>query len=388
MRLETETGLEVTVLEAVLECGQVEARIALARQLAALVADPDTPKIETDQVVPIMLKLATDVDRSVRATLADELMHVANLNQDMIFAIVADENEIALPFLATTPSLNPWHMQAILRVGDDARQAVVAGRPDIVLDVVSYIVRAGHAAAVVALLGNRRAKLTPSDMQQIFARLGQVADVVDLLLTRENLPVDIRITQAKRAAVRMRQMMAERGWLPANDAHDLVADAEEGAVLEVLKQATDTQRMQGIAFLAAQNMLTPSLVVRAACLGEMEVVAAALAHLTGQQTDRVLSAMRTRGSSGVRSLLNRSMLPSGCHAIVSAACEVTAQITEEGIALDADHFGRRLLEILMLEFGGLVPRDQAKLMDFVGRFADERVRKIARKLKADMLRAA
>jgi uncharacterized protein (DUF2336 family) len=388
MRLETESGLEVTVLEAVLECGQVEARIALARQLAALVADPDTPHIETEQVLPILLKLATDMDRAVRGALADELMTVANLNQDLIFAIVADENDIALPFLATTPSLNAWHMQAILRVGDDARQAVVAARADIAADVSSYIVRAGHSAAVAALLSNRRARLTPVDLHTIYTRMGQVADIVDTLLQRDDLPIDIRITQAKRAAVRMRQMMAERGWLPANDAAELVSDAEEGAVLQVLKQGDDVQRTQGVAFLASQNMLTPSLVVRAACLGDMQVVAATLAHLTGQQSERIMTAMRARGGAGLRSVLNRSMLPSGCHAIVSAACEVTAQITDEGITLDADHFGRRLLETLMLDFGGLVARDQAKLMDFVGRFADERVRKIARKLRADMLRAA
>ena len=63
------------------------------------------------------------------------------------------------------------------------------------------------------------------------------------------------VTQAKRAAVRMRQMMAERGWMPANDANDLVADAEEGAVLQVLKQADQGERMHGIQFLAHQNML-------------------------------------------------------------------------------------------------------------------------------------
>ena len=33
-------------------------------------------------------------------------------------------------------------------------------------------------------------------------------------------------------------------------------------------------------------------------------------------------------------------------------------------------------------------KDQAKHIEFVGRFGDDKVRKIARKLKADMLRAA
>lgn len=388
MRLEPEAGLDVEILEAVLECGQSEARQALARQLAALVADPDTSAKERDQVISVMLKLSTDVDRDVREVLADELSSVKNLHQDMIFSVIADEDDIALPFLAITPALNSWHMQAILRVGDDARQKTIAARPDISADAVSFIVRAGSIVVVTAMLNNRKVKLKPAELQQIYARLGQSGDVVELLLSRANLPLEIRIKQARRSAVRMRQLMAERGWMPANDANDLVADAEEGAVLQVLKLAHAAERVEGIQFLAAQNMLTPSLIVRAACLGDMEIVAVALGHLSGQQAERVQALMLARGGSGIRSILNRSMLPAGCHTIIASSADVAAQAQEEDIQLDADNFGRRLLEVLMLQFGALGPRDQAKLMDYVGRFADDKVRKIARKLKSDMLRAA
>jgi uncharacterized protein (DUF2336 family) len=388
MRLESEAGLDVTVLEAVLECGQSEARQALARQLSALIADPETSPVEKEQVIPVLIKLSTDVNRSVREVLAEELSTVKNLHQDMIFAVIADEDEIALPFLAATPALNSWHMQAILRVGDEGRQRTVAARADLSSDAVSFIVRAGSAVAVTTVLRNKSAVLQPQDLQQIFTRLGQSGDVMDMLLARADLPLDIRITQAKRAAVRMRQMMAERGWMPANDANDLVADAEEGAVLQVLKQATPEERSSGIQFLAGQNMLTPSLIVRASCLGDLEVVAVALGHLAGQLQERVLGLMKMRGGVGIRSILNRSMLPTGCHAIIAAAADVAMQMQEEDVQLDADNFGRRLLEVLMLQFGATGARDQAKLMDYVGRFADEKVRKIARKLKSDMLRAA
>ncbi len=388
MRLEIETGLDVTVFEAVLDCGQSEARMALARQLASLLTDPDTPKLEKEQVVPVLLKLATDLDRNVRVVLADELSVCDALHQDMIFAIIADEDDIALPFLSTTPALNAWHMQAILRVGDDGRQRAVAARPDVSPEAVIFIVRAGGEAAVAALLQNSKVRLKPSDLSQIYARLQNVGVVVDLLLARADLPLEIRITQAKRSAVRMRQMMAERGWMPANDASDLVADAEEGAVLQVLSQAKHGERANAMNFLSSQNSLTPSLIIRAACLGEMEVLAATLGHLSGQPQERVHGLLLARGAVGVRSMLNRSMLPTGCHAIISAACDVAAQARDEDVKLDADNFGRRLLETLMLQFGALVPRDQAKLMDYVGRFADDKVRKIARKLKSDMLRAA
>jgi uncharacterized protein (DUF2336 family) len=59
-------GLDVSVLTAVLEEGDAAARMTLARQLAMLLADDETPKIEREQVTPIVLKLTVDPARDVR----------------------------------------------------------------------------------------------------------------------------------------------------------------------------------------------------------------------------------------------------------------------------------------------------------------------------------
>jgi uncharacterized protein (DUF2336 family) len=388
MRLESSTGLDVTVLEAVLECGKPDARLALARQLAAFLADTETPQFELDQVVPVVLKITTDADIAVRRALADELIGIAKLNQDIIFSILADENDIAIPFLLKTPALNAWHMLAVLKVGDDARQSAIARRADLTIEAKAHIIKAGTAAATAALLDNGKVKFSADDLHKIYGRFGQVAEVVERLLARPDLPIDLRISQAKRAAVRMRQMMAERGWLPANDAADIVADAEEGAVLRLLTEANVAERTAAFSFLVAQNMLTPSLIIRASCLGHVPVVAAALGHLTGTAAGRVLEIAQTKGAHGMRTIVNRSGLPITCFAVIAAACEVYVAAKDEGVKLDADHFGRRLLEALMTRFGGLPSKDQARQIEYVGRFADEPVRKIARKLRSDMLRAA
>ena len=388
MRLESTQGLDVTVLEAVLECGKPEARLALARQLAAFLADPDTPAIELEQVVPVVLKMTTDQDNSVRRVLAEELVTIPKLPQDLIFSILADENDIAIPFLNKTRALNAWHMLAILKVGDEVRQAAVARRADLTPEACAYVIKSGTAAAAVALLDNAAAKLCADDMHKLFARLGQAGEVVEKLLARPDLPIDLRISQAKRAAVRMRQMLAERGWLPANDAADIVADAEEGAILQLLAEAKQAERTAAFSYLVTQSMLTPSLIMRASCLGQTGVVAAALAHLTGTTPGRVFDVAQSKGATGLRPLVNRSGLPVTCLSVLAAAFEVHHGAKAEGVDLGSEQFGRRLLEVLMVRFGGMSAKDQARLIDYVGRFADDQVRKIARKLRSDMLRAA
>jgi uncharacterized protein (DUF2336 family) len=388
MRLETSVGLDISVFEAVLACGQSDARKVLARQLAGLIADSDTPQVEREQVIPVLLKIATDEDASVREALADELTTVPDLHADLIFSVAADDDRIAIPFLSSCAGLSGWHMLAILRVGDEARQRAVARRADLTKEAKIFIVKAGGVGAVLGLLDNPAHPLEATDLQFIYHRLGQAGDVVEKLLALPKLPVDIRILQAKRTAVRMRQLMAERGWLAANDAADLVTDAEEVAVLKVLAESSVGDREAAVQFLATQSMLTPSLILRAACLGDLTSVSAALAHLSGQPCARLEEAMRQRGAAGLRAAVSRSGLPVSCHVIMLAAADVAAEFRNLDVVPTPDNFGRRLLEILMMQFGAAPLKDQAKQIDYVGRFADQRVRKIARQLRADMLRAA
>lgn len=386
MQVESVTGLDVTVLEAVIETGGVSARIALARQLCTLIAAEDTPDTEREAVLPVALKLAVDEERAVRAVIAEELSTVASLHPDLLFCVIAGEDELALPFLKITPSLNPWHMLAVLRVGDEARQCTVASRHDITAEAAAHIIKSSAVPVVLALMDNEMVKLETADMHALYGRLGQSGPLVDRLLALPNLPLDIRITQAKRAASRMRQLMAERSWLPANDASELVADAEDGAVLQVLANAPVEELLRAISFLAAKNLLTPALIIRAACLGEMRVVEASLAHLAGYTPQRAASVMYGRG--GMKSMVSKCGLPASCAGILQAYADVVLEAREEGLNLGRESFGRRLLEALMTRYEMLAPHDRAKQIDYVGRFAEERVRKIARQLKADIARAA
>jgi uncharacterized protein (DUF2336 family) len=381
-------GLDVSVFSSVLEEGDSDARVTLARQLAMLLCDEDTPRSEREQVIPVLLKLTVDPSREVRAILALEMEAHANLHADIVFSIIADDDDISLPFLSRTPALNPWHMMAVLRVGDEARQATVAGRSDITAEAAAYIIKASPQKTVLAMMQNTVVQLEPEDYATLYARFGQSAEVTERLLNAPDLPLDIRIVQAKRTASRMRQLMAEKGWVAANNASELVADAEDVAVMRILVEASPDERVKATAFLAAKNMLTPALIVRAATIGEMNVVMAALAHLTGYSVQRAGEMMFTRSMVSFKSIFNKSGLPQSCFGILKAACEVSVEARDEGLPLDSESFGRRVLEALMTRYESMGSADRAKQIEYLGRYGEDRIRKIAKRLKADLLRAA
>ncbi|MGQ0484217.1 MAG: DUF2336 domain-containing protein [Hyphomicrobiales bacterium] len=388
MNEEANPGLDTGIFYEVIENRDVRERLTLARQLSELLADPEAPETEKNQTVPAVLKLIADPAAEVRMALAGHLVRAEELPADIIFNIIASEDEIALPFLAATPALNDWHMMAILRVGDPPRQVAVALRHDISAEAIEFAVKSARPAACLALFDNPAVKLDDRDYHTLYARFGQSPEVVERLLGRPDLPLDIRIMQAKRASNRMQQLMADRGWIPLNDAAELVADAEETAILRILVEADPEELARVVPFLVAKAMLTPSIVVRAACLGQMQVVERALAHLAGLPATRARELMRGRGLLGFKSLHAKSGLPQSCFGILRAACDVTIDEAEEGIELDPEAFGRRLIETLMTRYEAMPVKERARHLEFVGRFAEDRVRIIAQRLKADIVRAA
>ncbi|MGB8315639.1 MAG: DUF2336 domain-containing protein, partial [Aestuariivirga sp.] len=216
MRSEPKPGLDTSVFLEVIENGDAMARTKLAMQLATLMCAEGTSKADVAQVVSVVLKLSVDPVKEVRRTLVNGLVGLVNLHADILFSIIADDDDVALPFLAATPSLNPWHMLAVLRVGDVERQQTVVLRSDLSKEALAYAVKSAPLEVCLRLFENSALHFDDRAYHMLYTRFGQVVEMVELLLSRPNLPLDIRILQAKRASNRMQQLMAERGWMADN----------------------------------------------------------------------------------------------------------------------------------------------------------------------------
>ena len=380
-------GLDVSIFDTIVETGDAQARIQLAVELARLIADPEAPESERSCVVPTVLKLVVDPVKEVRRALADGVIGVADLHGDILFSIIADDDDIALPFLAETPALDPWKMRSIARVGDVARQVTLARRPDLTDDVIKEIATGADLSACLALFDNAECPIGERNCRILYARFGRVQEIIDRLLALDVLPLDIRIMQAKRASNQVHQLMAERGWVPANDAADMIADAEERAILHILDSATDKELPSLIRFMTSRSMLNASIVMRAACLGHMHLVETAMAHLANAPPARVEDALYG-GGFGFNALYRSSGLPQTCIGLMRAAGRVERETRETKRPLSEENFARRLIEEIMTGDGAMPAGERAKYLDFIARYSNERIRVIANRLREGLISAA
>lgn len=383
-----ESSLDVTVFDTVILAGTIGDRCQLAEELARMTSDPETPDADRRAVVPHLLKLAMDDYSEVRECLARVLADAEQLDADVVFTVVASEDEIALPFLAVTPALDGWRMAAIARVGDLPRQLEIARRPDITADAIDEILAKGEAEAACAVLDNRLAPLHADHFRAIYEEHGNEPAILERLLRHPDLPVDIRIIQAKQASLHIQRLVSERGWLPPATVDELVATATEGTIIDLLAGTHADDLPDVIATMADKQMLTPALLLRAACLGHMCVVEAGLAHLAGISISRAQRMMYGRSAMRARAILRRAGLPEACNPILRAAMAVERQAIDDEAEMDGEEFGRQLITTMMIEFHAMPNRERVRQLDHVGRFAEEPVRFLARRVKADFAKVA
>jgi len=379
--------LNTSIFDRVLESGNVAEKKTLVRQLARLACDMETSALERRAIIPTLLRLAADPVKDVRVLLAEILVDCQQLHPDVLFSIIADDEDISLPFLAETPALDRLRALTILKIGDTARQLVLAARADLSEDEISFIADECDSEVCVVLLDNDQIEVKVKDYRRLYVRFREVPEVIEQLLKRSDLPLEVRILQAKKASGNVQRLMAERGWIPANDAEKIIVDAEETTLLRILSGARQTEIDGLISFMAGKALLTPSIILRAACGGDMRVVSRALAYLSSTPLKKVEQVFADRAVMALKGIYNKAGLPKNCFHIVRAAVEVAGDVRQMPSGARRLRFGPAMIECLMTRYDSVSAQEKSVLLEIIAQLSDESTRNLARRL-AGQLKAA
>jgi len=374
-------SLDTALFEAVIEHGTAEERRELALQLAALLATSDVSDADRAAVVPAVVALAVDPVRSIRAALAAALMGLESLDTEIVFAVVAGDDDLAVAFIAGTKALDRARMLSILQVGDEPRQCALAGRADLPRELVVALIDGGCMAAVRTLIDNGWVPLRPSDFKRIYLRFGDNPAVVNWLLEIAALPAEIRFLEVQRTAQRLYRLVRERLWMVAGEAQERINETEERVLLRILLAAEDQALERLISFMSSRDMLTPSIMLRAACGGHMRIVEQALAWLAAMPCKRV-------NAQSLKWIHAAARIPEDCYPVMRAAFAVAAEARGEPEWPSEEEFGQRVVEAILTRQEGVAPLQDAKMLDLVGQFADDRTRALANRLKGSLTAVA
>jgi uncharacterized protein (DUF2336 family) len=131
----------------------------------------------------------------------------------------------------------------------------------------------------------------------------------------------------------------------------LGADRGEQDILQLVQQ------------LKKANRLTPSLIIRALCVGDIPFFEACMAVMAGIPIVNARVLIHDAGKLGLKSLYDKTALPQGMYAIIRVALEVVKEIQLDGGAGDRERFGAKVIERILTQYEDFDPDDLGYLLD-------------------------
>lgn len=380
--------LDIGYLLEVARNPEIYTRSKLTTQLTEFIADPETEDADIEAITPVLLVLADDKSGIVRRTLLNGIRDLRQAPTDVVFALVADEDDIATEVLRNSPALHDHELIAVIRICDDVRRTAIAGRAKLAPLVCRALIDHGSTEVVEALLQNMGARIDAAGYEAVMRRNCAPERLEALLIKRRDLPPLLAIGLVDTVSDRLQSLASSKKWLRPDKAAEVIRDAKEDGVIKIIARTDITQNRNVVRGLMAQDKLTPSLVLRAACIGKMDFVEEALALLAKMPPAMVHSLMFGRGAMGLKALYFKAGLPGVMYSAVRVAVDVYLELRHDMDVSDESRFGRRMIERILTQYEEFSDDDKKYLLSMLRRYAGSETRPLVDQVLSDIARAA
>ena len=155
--------------------------------------------------------------------------------------------------------------------------------------------------------------------------------------------------------------------------------------MRILEEASLDELDRLIPFMCNEGLFTPSIIRRAACAGDLELVERVLAYLASVPVKKVRSMASGRG---LKTLLQRAGMPEGCLMLMRAVVDVASEARARKDDLSIEQFGCKIIEFVMTRYSELTSQDKSELLDMIAQMGEGRTRRIASRVQNDLRQAA
>ena len=381
-------SLEVAYLMEVAGNPEVYIRSKLASELSEFLDDQEATDDERKAVVPVLMKLAEDESDVVRRSLLGGLRHCEHVPSDLIFAMAADIDDIAGDILKHTPALLDNELIAVIKISDDVRRGAIAEREGLSPAVCRALIEHGSHDVIRTLLDNAPARIDTSGYEAIRRRHSNLDSIENLLMKRRDLPPMLAIGLVDTVSNRLEELAAHKKWLRSDRAAQVIRDAKEEGVIRIISRSDVSENRNVVRELLTLNHLTPSLVLRAACVGKMDFVEEAFTCLAKMPPAMVHNMMFKRGHMGLKAIFLKSGLPGSMFFALRVAVDVYRELYGTSDIADEQHFGRRMIERILTQYEEFSEDDKTYLLSMLRRFAGAETRPLVDQILRDMSHAA
>jgi len=342
-----------------------DARAETAAKIAADYVPEKLSESERELAEEIFRMMVKDAEVRVREALAQNLKENPAVPHDVAKALAGDVDRVALPVIEFSEVLSDQDLIEIIASQDSSKQVAIAKRRTVSETVSGALVDAGNEAAVTTLVANEGAEISERSLNKVVDDFGDNEAVQNAMVHRPKLPVTISERLVTLVSENLKEELAKNQEIPADLATDLILQSRERATVTLGSIGDEADLVKLIKQLYNNGRLTPSIIVRALCMGDLAFFEASLARLSGATLVNTRQLIHDSGPLGLKALFEKAGLPSSHYPAVRAAVDVAGETEYDGREHDRERYSRRMIERILTQYGDLGVEFEADDLEYL-----------------------
>jgi uncharacterized protein (DUF2336 family) len=254
------------------------ARAATMLRVGEVLASGIVGPEERQIAYAIIDRVLPEAEMEIRAQLAKFLKGVTWIDHGIAIRLANDVIEVAEPILAESLALSDIDLLEVIQRHSIGHARAIAKRRKLSVAVTTALIKTEDEVCALRVAANDNAEIDSASLHRLLDRFSENSNVVEAVGQRSLLPLAIAERLTAIVGGKVLQKLIERYDLPAHRVSRLIQHGREHVLLTsfALDQSAEETR-ELVERLAANRLLTSSLIMRALCLGNFTFLIPALA---------------------------------------------------------------------------------------------------------------
>ncbi|TNE66533.1 MAG: DUF2336 domain-containing protein [Alphaproteobacteria bacterium] len=322
----------------------IENRASAATKVAATFGGQGLTDSERKIAEDIFRFMLRDAAVRVRQALSESLKDNPDVPHDVAATLAQDVDEVAIPIIESSSVLTDQDLINIVRTRDASVQKAVAGRADVSEGLADALVDSSNEEVIATLVGNESAKISEGTFGKVLDKFSDSDLVKAPMALRGELPIAVAERLVTLVSEQLRDHIMTHHEISPAMASDLLLESREKATVSLLEGGKQSATvMELVDQLYDNGRLTPTLMLRALCMGDTTFFETALAKRVGIPVINAYQLVHDKGDLGLKRLFEAAEMPLQLLPVARAALDVA----EETVKTGGDD--RELLRQLIIE---------------------------------------
>jgi uncharacterized protein (DUF2336 family) len=327
-----------------------ENRAATARKVSEAFSSGKVGDKERAIIEDIFKVLVRDTEELVRRSLSESLKADPNVPHDVALMLANDVASVALPMIEFSDVLSDQDLVEIIQAKPAEHQVAVARRGKVSAHVADVLADTHNQDVVATLVANEGADIQEKTFFKVLDEFGLDENISGSMVRRGQLPLKVTEKLVSLVSNNLREHLMSHHSMSADTLTDLVMQARETTIVGMLQGGVGTKDVVDLVDeLYRQKRLTPTIVMRALCMGDVTFFEASLSRMGDVPVQNAYKLIHDEGELGLKALFDKCGLSKKMLAVARMAIKI-ADSLQLNSNDDRKHFQKVVIERLLTQF--------------------------------------